>query len=72
MAKYLWPFGIHVSLIIVDGVIDLPETRIRMADKPDSFFVAPDDVAATAVWLVQQPSSAWSFEVEARPFAEKW
>jgi NAD(P)-dependent dehydrogenase (short-subunit alcohol dehydrogenase family) len=72
MAKHLWPLGIHVSLIIVDGMVDLPETRARMADKPASFFVAPEDVAATAVWLTQQPASAWSFEVEARPFAEKW
>jgi NAD(P)-dependent dehydrogenase (short-subunit alcohol dehydrogenase family) len=72
MAKHLWPTGIHVSLIIIDGMIDLPKTRAHMADKPASFFVAAADVAATAVWLVQQPSSAWSFEVEARPFAEKW
>jgi hypothetical protein len=43
-----------------------------MADKPDSYFVSPNDVAATAEWLTQQPSSAWSFEVEARPFGEKW
>jgi NAD(P)-dependent dehydrogenase (short-subunit alcohol dehydrogenase family) len=38
MAKHLWPLGIHVSLIIVDGVVDLPRTRATMADKPDSFF----------------------------------
>ena len=72
MAKHLWPLGIHVSLIVVDGVVDLPDTRARMPDKPDSFFVDPDAVAATALWLVQQPASAWSFEVEARPSAEKW
>ena len=72
MAKHLWPLGVHISLIIIDGVIDLPKTRAQMADKPDSYFVSPNDVAATAEWLTQQPSSAWSFEVEARPFGEKW
>ncbi|KTD31976.1 MULTISPECIES: SDR family NAD(P)-dependent oxidoreductase [Legionella] len=72
MAKYLWPQGIHVALIIIDGVVDLPRAREYMPDKPDSFFVKPDDVAHTAFWLTQQPSSAWSFEVEARPFSEKW
>jgi NAD(P)-dependent dehydrogenase (short-subunit alcohol dehydrogenase family) len=72
MAKYLWPYGIHVALIIIDGVVDLPTTRKNLTDKPDSFFVQPDDVAATAFWLTQQPSSAWSFEVEARPFGETW
>lgn len=72
MAKQLGPAGIHVSLIVVDGVVDLPRTRKRMPDKPDEFFVKPDDVAATAAFLVQQPRSAWTFELEARPFAESW
>jgi NAD(P)-dependent dehydrogenase (short-subunit alcohol dehydrogenase family) len=72
MARHLWPAGIHVAIIIIDGVIDIPATRQRMADKPDEFFVRPDDIAATALWLTAQHRSAWSFEVEARPFAEKW
>lgn len=72
MARHLWPAGIHVSLIILDGVVDLPRTRERMPDKPDDFFVSPDDLAGTVHWLAHQPKSAWSFEVEARPFGEKW
>ncbi|MEX0697782.1 MAG: short-chain dehydrogenase, partial [Dongiaceae bacterium] len=72
MAKHLWPLGIHVSLIVIDGVVDLPRTRQTMPDRPDEFFVNPDDVAATAHWLAHQPRSAWSFEVEARPFGERW
>lgn len=72
MARYLWPFGIHVALIIVDGIVDLPQTRKHMPDKPDNFFVKPEDVAATAYWLTQQPQSAWAFEVEARPYGEVW
>lgn len=72
MARYLWPSGIHVALIIIDGIVDLPQTRKRMPDKPDNFFVKPEDVAATAYWLTQQPKSAWAFEVEARPYGEVW
>ena len=72
MARHLWPSGIHVALVIIDGVVDLPRSRERMPDKLDSFFVKPDDVAATVYWLTQQPRSAWSFEVEARPFGEVW
>jgi NAD(P)-dependent dehydrogenase (short-subunit alcohol dehydrogenase family) len=72
LARYLWPLGIHVSLIVVDGVVDLPRTRAFMKDKPDSFFIKPDDVAETALCLTQQKPSAWSFEVEARPFGETW
>ena len=54
MARHLWPAGIHVSLIIVDGVVDLAATRKRMPDKPDAFFIKPDDVADTAFWLTRQ------------------
>jgi NAD(P)-dependent dehydrogenase (short-subunit alcohol dehydrogenase family) len=72
MARHLWPAGIHVSLIIIDGVVDLPATRQRMKDKPETFFVKPADVAETAFALTRQPRSAWSFEVEARPFGESW
>jgi NAD(P)-dependent dehydrogenase (short-subunit alcohol dehydrogenase family) len=72
MARQLWPAGIHVSLIIIDGVVDIERTRELMADKPDDFFLKPDDIAETAYWLTRQSRSAWSFEVEARPFGEKW
>jgi NAD(P)-dependent dehydrogenase (short-subunit alcohol dehydrogenase family) len=72
MARHLWPAGIHVSLIILDGVVDLERTRQSMPDKTDDFFIKPDDVADTAWWLTRQPRSAWSFEVEARPFGERW
>lgn len=72
MARHLWPAGIHVALVIIDGIVDMPRTRERMPDKPDNFFVNPNDVAQTVRWLTQQPQSAWSFEVEARPFGEKW
>ena len=72
MARHLWPAGIHVALVVIDGVVDLPSTRARMPDKPDSFFVNPDDFATTVAFVAQQPRSAWSFEVEARPFGESW
>jgi NAD(P)-dependent dehydrogenase (short-subunit alcohol dehydrogenase family) len=72
MARHLWPMGIHVSLVIIDGVVDLPRTRSMMKDKPDEFFVKPDDVADVVFHLTTQPRSAWSFEVEARPFVERW
>ena len=72
MARKLWPSGIHVALIIVDGVVDLPRTRRAMPDKPDEAFVDPAGVAEIAFQLSRQERRAWSFEVEARPFAEKW
>ena len=64
--------GTGNDFVVIDGVVDLPRTRERMPDKPDTFFVEPDDVAATVASAARQPRSAWSFEVEARPFGEKW
>jgi NAD(P)-dependent dehydrogenase (short-subunit alcohol dehydrogenase family) len=72
MAKHLGPAGVHVSLIIIDGVIDLPRTRAQLTDKPDSFFLKPDDIAETVYFVTEQPRSAWSFEVDVRPFGEVW
>jgi NAD(P)-dependent dehydrogenase (short-subunit alcohol dehydrogenase family) len=72
MARSLWPAGIHVALIVIDAVVDLPRTRRSMPDKPDEFFIKPDDMAASAVWLAQQPRSSWTFEIDVRPFGEKW
>ena len=72
MARSLWPAGIHVALIVVDAVVDLPRTRAMMSDKPDDFFMKPDDMAATALWLARQPRSAWTFEADVRPFGETW
>jgi NAD(P)-dependent dehydrogenase (short-subunit alcohol dehydrogenase family) len=71
-ARHLWPAGIHVALIVVDGVVGGPVTRARFTDRPDDFYIDPSGVAAIAADLVKQDRSAWSFEVEARPFKEKW
>jgi NAD(P)-dependent dehydrogenase (short-subunit alcohol dehydrogenase family) len=72
MARHLWPAGVHVALVVIDGVVDIPATRERMPDKPDEFFVRPDEVASTVLAIARQARSAWSFEGEARPFGEKW
>ena len=72
LARSLGPSKIHVSLIIIDGIVDEPSIRTKLADKLDSFFVKPDDIADTALMLIRQKPSAWTFELEARPFGETW
>jgi NAD(P)-dependent dehydrogenase (short-subunit alcohol dehydrogenase family) len=72
MARHLWPAGVHVAVVILDGVVDLPRTREMLADKPDSFFISPDEVAESVLTLARQPRSVWTFELEARPFGETW
>ena len=69
MARHLWPSGIHVSLIIIDGQIKLVDADTD-ARAPDA--LNPDDIATTAYFLSQQPRSAWSFEVDVRPSHENW
>lgn len=72
MARQLGPEKIHVANVVIDGVVDLPRTREWLADKPDEFFVTPAAVA-DAVWnLSQQHPSAWTFELDIRPFGETW
>lgn len=72
MARHLGSAGIHVALVIVDGMIDIEGTRAMMPDKGDEFFLKPDDIAHTYYHLATQPKSAWSFEVDIRPSAESW
>jgi NAD(P)-dependent dehydrogenase (short-subunit alcohol dehydrogenase family) len=72
MARDLGPQGIHIGYVIVDGVIDIPNTRMLFTDRPDDFFLKPAAIADTVFHLVQQPRSAWTFEVDVRPFGEKW
>ncbi len=43
-----------------------------MSDKPEDVFLDPGDIALSVFNLVQQPRSAWSFEVDVRPFREEW
>ncbi|HVL02576.1 MAG TPA: SDR family NAD(P)-dependent oxidoreductase [Dongiaceae bacterium] len=72
LAKQLMPEGIHVSYLIIDGVIETPMTRQFLASQPKEFFLQADAIADTAFHLTQQPRNAWTFELDLRPFGEKW
>jgi NADP-dependent 3-hydroxy acid dehydrogenase YdfG len=72
MARSLGPQGIHVAYVIIDAVIDLHWTRKMHPDRPDDFFIQPDDIADSVYNLTQQKRSAWTFELDLRPFGESW
>jgi NAD(P)-dependent dehydrogenase (short-subunit alcohol dehydrogenase family) len=72
LARELDPKGVHVAYVIIDAVIDLEWTRKRYPDRPDDFFIKPRAIADEIWHVVQQDRSAWSFNVELRPFGEKW
>ena len=73
LARELGPKGVHVAYILVDAAIDTPRTRpIFAADKEDSYFCKPIDIANEIFHVAHQARSAWSFDVELRPDIEKW
>ena len=72
MAREIGPKGVHVAYLVIDAVIDLEWTREMMDDKADEYFIQPDAIADTAYQIAHQERSAWSFNVEVRPFGEAW
>src|SRR4051812_46569538 len=70
MARELAPQGIHVAHFVIDGVIRNPG-RTEPADRPDSM-LDPDAIALSYWSVLQQPRSAWTWEVELRPWVEKF
>lgn len=72
LARHLGPENIHVAYIVIDGMIDIPRTRARMPEKSDEFFLDPNDIADAVFRITEQPRSAWTFEIDLRPYCEKW
>jgi len=72
IAREVGPKGIHVAYVLIDAVIDLPWTRERWPDRPDDFFIKPAAIAEEIWHVTHQDRSAWSFNVEIRPFGETW
>ena len=72
LAKEFAPQGIHVSYVIIDGLVDMPRIRAWVPNRSDEEFIAPDNVAEMAWYLAHQPAGAWTFELDARPAPEKW
>jgi NAD(P)-dependent dehydrogenase (short-subunit alcohol dehydrogenase family) len=76
MARELCPQGIHVAHVVIDGAIDtrfiaenFPE---RYALKEQDGILNPEDIAETYWQLHRQPRSAWTFEMDLRPWSETW
>jgi NAD(P)-dependent dehydrogenase (short-subunit alcohol dehydrogenase family) len=70
MARELQPQGIHVGHVVIDGGIR-SERRPNPPDKPDSM-LDPDAIAQSYLDLLRQPRSAWAWEIELRPWLEKF
>jgi NAD(P)-dependent dehydrogenase (short-subunit alcohol dehydrogenase family) len=70
IARELSPQGIHVGHIVIDGGIR-SATRNEAPDKPDSM-LDPDAIAQSYLDLLRQPRSAWAWEIELRPWVERF
>jgi NAD(P)-dependent dehydrogenase (short-subunit alcohol dehydrogenase family) len=70
MARELAPKGIHVAHFVIDGAIR-NLGRAEPADNPDSM-LDPDAIAENYLHVLRQPRSAWTWEVELRPWVEKF
>lgn|SRR5512135_533860 len=68
LAREVAPHGLHVAHVVIDGAIRTPG-RSEPADRPDSL-LDPDAIARTYLHLLRQDRSAWSWEVELRPWVE--
>ncbi|WP_341526873.1 SDR family NAD(P)-dependent oxidoreductase [Nostoc sp. UHCC 0302] len=68
IARELAPKNIHVAHFVIDGAIR-SATRQDPVDKPDST-LDPDAIAQTYLNILRQPRSAWTWEVELRPWVE--
>jgi NAD(P)-dependent dehydrogenase (short-subunit alcohol dehydrogenase family) len=72
MARDLGPKGIHVAWINVDGAIDMPFIRQRFAQLKDEDLLKPSAIADTYWHLAHQDPSAWTLDIDVRPFKEKF
>lgn len=70
LAREMAPKGIHIAHFVIDGGI-ASASRSAPADRPDSF-LDPDAIASNYLHVLRQPRSAWTWEVELRPWTEQF
>jgi len=76
LAREMGPRGIHVAHVVVDGMIDGTFARSIAPDiqtlLDEDAILKPDEIARNYVWLHKQQRSAWTFELDLRPWKENW
>lgn len=76
MARELGPQNIHVAHVVIDAAVDTAWINENFPDaaalKEQDGIVEPDDLAKNYVMLHEQPRNAWTFELDIRPWMERW
>jgi len=70
LAREFHPKGIHVVHVIVDGQIDTPNLRAREPNRSSETLIPPAGIADAVITCLRQPRTAWSHEIDLRPFVE--
>jgi NAD(P)-dependent dehydrogenase (short-subunit alcohol dehydrogenase family) len=70
MARELGPEGIHVAHVVIDGQILTPSAKENNPDRDEETFLNPDEIAENYWHLVEQDRSAWTLELDLRPYVE--
>ncbi len=76
LAREMGPKGIHISHVIIDGLIKNENARelfpIEFQSRPKDGILQPSEIAEVYWQLYNQPKSAWTFEIDLRPYSEPW
>lgn len=76
LAREFGPQGIHVAHVVVDGGIDSPRIRAQQPERVkaagEDGLLMPEHLAKNYLMLHQQPKDAWTFELDLRPWRERW
>ncbi len=72
MARELGPKGVHIGFVIIDGQIESERYRHLIDERGEDSLLAPDAIADLYLQLHRQPRSAWSHEIDVRPWSEKF
>lgn len=70
LAREWWPQGIHVAHVLIDGLIDTPRLRATVRPGPNEPLLQPSGIAEAYWGLIRQEPSAWTFELDLRPYNE--
>jgi NAD(P)-dependent dehydrogenase (short-subunit alcohol dehydrogenase family) len=76
LAREMGPQNIHVAHVVIDAAVDTQWIKENLPDyterKANNGIVNPDELAENYVMLHEQPRTAWTFELDIRPWVEKW
>ena len=72
MARELGPQGVHIGFVIIDGQIESERYQYLIKERGEDSLIAPDAIADLYLQLHRQPRSAWSHEIDVRPWSEKF